>query len=98
MLWTNIYYLNGSSSPFNAQLIQFRIFFFFTQAVKLLDRVISPSQGRYLHIEQYKYRINTHTDISALNGIRTHDPRVRAIEDNPFKSRGYCDRRTNEIC
>jgi hypothetical protein len=33
-----------------------------------MTRGISPSQGRYLHTEQ------THTDIHALSGIRTHDP------------------------
>jgi hypothetical protein len=47
--------------------------------VRLLGRVISPSQGRYLHtttqIEE------THTDIHASSGIRTHDPSVWAGED-----------------
>jgi hypothetical protein len=36
--------------------------------------VISPSPGRYLPTGQYKHRINAHTDIHALSGIRTHDP------------------------
>jgi hypothetical protein len=43
---------------------------------------ISPSQGRYLHIKQHKHRINAHTDIHVLSGIRTHNPRVRASEDS----------------
>jgi hypothetical protein len=30
----------------------------FTQPAKLLGRGISPSQGRYLHTEQHKHRIN----------------------------------------
>jgi hypothetical protein len=38
----------------------------YTQTVGLLG--ISPSQGRYLHTEQ------THTEIHASSGIRTHDP------------------------
>jgi hypothetical protein len=54
----------------------------FTQTVGLLGRVISPSQGRYLHTGQHKHRINAHTDIHASNGIRTHDPSVRASEDS----------------
>jgi hypothetical protein len=32
----------------------------YTQSVGLHGRGISPSQGRYLHIEQHKYRINAH--------------------------------------
>jgi hypothetical protein len=30
------------------------------QSVGLLERRISPSHGRYLHIEQHKHRINAH--------------------------------------
>jgi hypothetical protein len=48
----------------------------YTQSVRLLGRRISPSHGRYLHTEQ------THTDIHASIGIRTHDPSVRASEDS----------------
>jgi hypothetical protein len=37
----------------------------------------------------------THTDIHALSGIRTHDPSVRASEDSSFlRLRGHCDRQT----
>jgi hypothetical protein len=32
----------------------------YTQTVGLLGRGISPSQGRYLHTEQHKHRINAH--------------------------------------
>jgi hypothetical protein len=56
-------------------------FLIYTHSVGPLRRVISPSQGRYLHTEQHKYRINAHTDIHALSGIRAHDPSVRAGED-----------------
>jgi hypothetical protein len=37
--------------------------------------------------------INAHTNINALSGIRTQDPRVRASEDNLcLRPRGHCDR------
>jgi hypothetical protein len=32
----------------------------FTQAVRLLGRGISPSQGRYLHAGKHKHRMNAH--------------------------------------
>jgi hypothetical protein len=79
-----------------------RIFFsfviFFTQTVGLLGRVISPSQGRYLHTEQHKHRINAHTDNHALSGIRIHDPSNRASEDSScLRQRGHCDRLNEHI-
>jgi hypothetical protein len=71
-------------------LIQFRNHS--SQAVGPLGRVISPSQGRYLHTGQHKHRINAHTDIHALSGIRDYDPSVRASEDSScLRPRGYCD-------
>jgi hypothetical protein len=55
----------------------------YTQSVGLLGRGISPSQGRYIHIEQQKHRINAHnTDTHAMNRIRAHDPSVRASDDS----------------
>jgi hypothetical protein len=56
----------------------FSFVIFFTQTVGLIGRVISQSQGRYLHAGQHKHRINAHTDIHAWSRIRTQDPRVRA--------------------
>jgi hypothetical protein len=44
----------------------------FRQTVGLLGRVISPSQGLYLH-RTTQHR-KTRTNIHALSGIRTHDP------------------------
>jgi hypothetical protein len=44
----------------------------FSQMVGLLGRVISPSQGFYLH-RTTQHR-KTRTNIHALSGIRTHDP------------------------
>jgi hypothetical protein len=74
----------------------FSFVMFFTQSVGLLGRVISPSQGRYLHTGQHKHRIHVHTDIHALNGILTHDPSIRAGEDSSCLSLpGYRDRQWN---
>jgi hypothetical protein len=65
----------------------------FSQTVGLLRRVISPSQGHYLHAGQHKYRINANTDIHALSGIRTHDSSVWASEDSScLRPRCYRDR------
>jgi hypothetical protein len=64
-----------------------------TQSVGLLGRVISLSQGHYLQTGQHKHRINAFTDIHALSGIRTHDPRVRASKESScHRPSGYCDR------
>jgi hypothetical protein len=60
--------------------------------VRLLGRGISPSQGRYLHTEQHKHRINTHTDIHASSGIRTQDPSVQVGKDSScLRPCGRCD-------
>jgi hypothetical protein len=48
---------------YGLQRVDLRRFFSFlidTQSVGLLGRGISPSQGRYLHTEQHKHRINSH--------------------------------------
>jgi hypothetical protein len=71
----------------------FSFVIFLTQTVGLLGRGISQSQGLYLHTGQHKHRINTHTDIHALNGIRNHDPSVRASKESSYlRSCGHCDR------
>jgi hypothetical protein len=44
----------------------------FRHMVGLLGRVISPSQGLYLH--RTTHHRKTRTNIHALSGIRTHDP------------------------
>jgi hypothetical protein len=55
------------------------------QSVGLRGRVISLSQGRYLHTNT----INIH----ALSGIGTHDPGFRVSEDSAFpRTLGYRDR------
>jgi hypothetical protein len=58
----------------------FRFVISSTKTVGLLGRVISPSQGHYLHAEQHKHRINA--NIHASSGIRTHDPSFRASKDS----------------
>jgi hypothetical protein len=60
----------------------FSLVIFFTRTVGLLVRVISSSQGCYLHTGQHKHRINAHRDMHALSGIRTQDPSVRESEDS----------------
>jgi hypothetical protein len=78
-------------------LLQFRNHLF-TQSVGLLGRVISPSQGHYLHTGQHEHRINLYKNIHALNGIRTHHPRVRASEDSSCLSKlGPCDRLAEKL-
>jgi hypothetical protein len=44
-------------------LAAFFSFLIHTQSIVLLGRGISPSQGRYLHIEQHKHRINAHRHV-----------------------------------
>jgi hypothetical protein len=39
---------------------RFFSFLIYAQSVGLLGRWMSPSQGRYLHTEQHKHRINAH--------------------------------------
>jgi hypothetical protein len=75
-------FINGSTALFVGpwSFLHFRNFF--TQAVGLFARGISPSQGRYLHVGQHRHRINAYTDIHASSGIRTHDPNFRASEDS----------------
>jgi hypothetical protein len=80
-------------SPLFGPGLFFTFVIFYTQAVGLLGRVISPSQGRYLHTGQCKHRINAHTHIHSLSVIRTHDPSVRASEDNScIITHSHCSR------
>jgi hypothetical protein len=41
-------------------LLQFHNLFYTDQTVGFLERVISPSQGRYLHTEQHRHITNAH--------------------------------------
>jgi hypothetical protein len=75
-------------------LAAFSVYWSYTQSIWLLGRRISLSQGRYLHTEQHKHRINAHnTDIPALSGIWTPDPNVQTSKDSScLRPRGHCDR------
>jgi hypothetical protein len=65
-------------------LASFSVSWSFTQSVGLLGRGIIPSQGRYLHTEQHKHRINAHKHSSfkwdsnsrskCLSGLRQSMP------------------------
>jgi hypothetical protein len=59
-------------------LLQFRKLFYTVGRTPWTG--IGPSQGRYLHTEQNKHRINAHTNIHVLSGIRTHNPSVHALD------------------
>jgi hypothetical protein len=56
-------------SPLLGPGLFFSSVIFCTQTVGLLGRMISPSQGRYLHTGQHE-----HTDIHALSGFETTIP------------------------
>jgi hypothetical protein len=52
-----------------------------------------PVAKPLLHAGRHKHRINAHTDIHALSGIRAHDRSVRASKDiSCLRSHGHCDR------
>jgi hypothetical protein len=67
-------------SPLLGPGVFFSVAIIFTQTVGLLGRGISPSQGRYLHTEQHKHRINAYTDIHALTEIRKQAKTVHALD------------------
>jgi hypothetical protein len=80
-------------SPFLGPGLFFSSMIFFTLTVGLLGRLISPSQGRYLHTGQHKRRINARPNIHTLSGNRNHDPRFRTSEESScLKPRDRCDR------
>jgi hypothetical protein len=63
----------------------------------LLGRVISPSQGTYLHKEDSTKTEYTHTDIHTWDGIRTYDLSVRTGEESScLRQRRHCDRLASE--
>jgi hypothetical protein len=68
-------------------LLQFHNLFFYT--VGRTPWTSDQSVARPLPT----HRINAHTDIHALSGIRTHDPSVRASEDSScLRQGGHCVR------
>jgi hypothetical protein len=78
--------LSGSTA--HVDLARFFSFLTYTQSVGLLGQGISPSQGRYLHTEQHKHRVNAH-----IHPCLEWDPSVGAGEDGScLTPRGHCDR------
>jgi hypothetical protein len=72
-------------------LLQFRDLFYTDSRTPLTS--YQPVARPLPNTGQHKHRINAHTDIHALGGIRTHDPSVRESEDNScFMSHVHCDR------
>jgi hypothetical protein len=55
-------FFNGSTALCWA-LADFSVLYFYRQSVGLLGRGIIQSQGRYLHTEQHKHRINAQTSM-----------------------------------
>jgi hypothetical protein len=73
MFIINFFLSCGSTVLFNPDCLTYRRFLeLFRHMVGLLGRVISPSQGLYLH-RTTQHR-KTHTNIHALSGIQIHDP------------------------
>jgi hypothetical protein len=60
------------------RLTHMRFLELFRHIVGLLGRVISPSQGLYLH-RTTRHR-KTRTNIHALSGIRAHDPSNQTVK------------------
>jgi hypothetical protein len=84
-------------SPLLGPGLFFSFIIFFTQAVGVLGLVIRLSQDCSLHRGLHKHRINAHTDIHALSGIRKHyDSSIRGCEDRLcLRPRGHCDRQSH---
>jgi hypothetical protein len=58
----------------------------------LLGRVISPTEGRYLHRTTKTQNKRRQTSMTWGGGIWTHDPSVRAGENiSCLRPRGHCD-------
>jgi hypothetical protein len=60
LLWTRYWTFVGGHGLF------FSFVIFFTETVGALGRGISPLQGRYLHKEQHKHKINAQTFVPSL--------------------------------
>jgi hypothetical protein len=58
--------------------------YFLGQLVGLLGRGIGPTQDLYLHTGQHNTEKCRHTHIHASGRIRTHNPNVRVVQDQPI--------------
>jgi hypothetical protein len=73
----------------------FSFVIFFTRTVGILGRVISQSQGRYLHIGQHKHRINAYTLQTSMSWMEV-EPTIRTFE-RAKTVRGHYDRLTKNL-
>jgi hypothetical protein len=79
VLYISYNFLNGSSTPFRS-LASYSVsaFVHFSQTVRLLGRVISPSQGRYLNTG-HKQNKRTHTPQTSMPRVG-FEPKITASE------------------
>jgi hypothetical protein len=88
--WNNCFSLYGSTA-LCWDWTAFSVSWSFTQSVRLLERGISPSQGRYLHTWQHKHRINTHKH-SCLKW--DSNPRSKCLSER--RQCGHCNRQLSK--
>jgi hypothetical protein len=89
-----IIFINGSSSPFRAQVSYSVPKSRFTDGriPWTSDQTIARSLTKQRTTETQSTRIYT-PNVHTSNGIRTHDPSVRVSKDSSYlRPRGYCDR------
>jgi hypothetical protein len=88
VMYLSIYY---GSAVLSLDLFRFFSFLILYTA-GLLGRGISPPQGRYLHTEQHKHRINAHKH-PCLERDSNLLPSIRPSEDSScLNPSGHCDR------
>jgi hypothetical protein len=78
--------------PFCWTLAPFSIPSSYTQSVGRLERGIRQSQGRYLHIEQHKHRINAHRHPLLEWDSNTRHQYSSGEVGSRLRQRSYCDR------
>jgi hypothetical protein len=79
--------------PYVGPDLFFSFVIFFTQAVRLLGRVISPSQGRCLHTGQHKHIINAHR-YPCFEWDSKPRSQLSSEQDNSrLRPRGHCDQK-----
>jgi hypothetical protein len=86
-LWNLLYYISMALQPLWALAV------FCTQSIGLLGRGISPSQGRYLHTEQHKHRINAHRHACLKWDSNPRSQCSSGRRRFMLRSRGHCDRK-----
>jgi hypothetical protein len=90
--------LSVTLHPFVGPWPLFQFLDLFTKSVGLLGRVISPSQGRYLHTEQHKLNKRTQTSMLWFGSEPTIPVFERATEGSCLRRCGHCDRHSGMRC